>query len=82
MKMLRETLPCADPQCKDIMRLAFQNERFIGYRCLLKPNTHNFRYNVDRKIWEKIVINTKPIIGYKESPYDVLFAEDLTMASI
>jgi len=82
MKMLRETLPCADPQCKAIMRLAFQNEHFIGYRCLLKPNTHNFRYNVDRKIWEKIVINTKPIIGYKESPYGVLFAEDLTIESI
>ena len=75
--MLRESLPCADPHCKDLMRLIFQNERFIGYRCLLKPNTHNFRYNIDQNNWEKIIIKTKPIFGYKTSPYNVLFEEDL-----
>jgi len=80
--MLRESLPCADPQCTDIMRLVFQNERFIGYRCLLKPNTHNFRYNLNRDIWEKIIIKAKPIIGYKESPYDILFEEEFTLESI
>ena len=68
--MLRATLPCADPKCKEKMRLVFQNERFIGYRCLLKPNTHNFRYDIDHKRWEKIIVKTKPIIGYKESPYN------------
>ena len=82
MNMLRETLPCADPQCTDMMRLVFQNERFIGYRCLLKPNTHNFRYNVERDLWEKIIITSKPIIGYKESPYDIFCEEEFTMESI
>ena len=80
--MLRQSLPCADPKCTAIMRLVFQNERFIGYRCLLKPNTHNFRYNLDRNIWEKIIINSKPIIGYKESPFDILFEEEFTFESI
>ena len=80
--MLRETLPCPDAQCKDMMRLVFQNERYIGYRCLLKPNSHNYRYNVDRDLWEKIIINAKPIIGYNESPYDFLFDEELTIESI
>jgi hypothetical protein len=75
--MLRATLPCADPQCTDKMRLVFQNKRFLGYRCLLKPNTHNFRYNIERKRWEKIIIKTKPIIGYKQSPYEISFEEDI-----
>ena len=70
--MIINTLPCADPKCNDEMRLVFQNERFIGYRCLLKPNSHNFRYNLKKDIWEKILIKTKPIICYKESPYDFL----------
>jgi hypothetical protein len=82
IRMMREKLPCADPQCTDIMRLVFQNERFIGYRCLLKPNTHNFRYNIDRNLWEKIIIKAKPIICYKECPYDILVEEDFTIESI
>lgn len=71
MKMPSEILPCADPKCKDKMRLVFQNERFIGYRCLLKPNSHNFRYNINCDVWEKIIIKTQPIFFYKESPYCV-----------
>ena len=77
--MLRATLPCADPQCKDKMRLVFQNERFLGYRCLLKPNTHNFRYNIKRKKWEKIIIKTKPIVGYKATPYEILFEDEIAI---
>ena len=73
--MIINILPCADSKCKDKMRLVFQNERFIGYRCLLKPNSHNFRYNIKKDIWEKILIKTKPIICYKESPYDFLKEE-------
>ena len=80
--MLRDLLPCADPQCKDKMRVIFKNKRFIGYRCLLKPNTHNFRYNIERKIWEKIIITTKPLIGYKQSPYEILLEEGLLIESI
>ena len=80
--MLRTTLPCADPQCKNKMRLVFQNDRFLGYRCLLKPNTHNFRYNIARKRWEKIIIKTKPVIGYKKSPYEILFEEEITIETI
>ena len=80
--MLREKLPCANPQCKDKMRLVFQNERFLGYCCLLKPNTHNFRYNIERKRWKKIMIKTKPIIGYKRSPYEILFEQELTIESL
>jgi hypothetical protein len=77
--MLRQTIPCADPECTDLMRLVFENERFIGYRCLLKPNSHNFRYNIDKNLWEKIIINTKPIIGFKESPYEIWCEEELTL---
>jgi hypothetical protein len=80
--MLRATLPCADPQCKDEMKLVFQNERFLGYRCLLKPNTHNFRYDIERKRWEKIIIKTKPIIGYKESPYEIVLEKEVDMESL
>jgi hypothetical protein len=79
IKMLRATLPCADPKCKDKMRLVFQNERFLGYRCLLKPNTHNFRYNIKCKKWEKIIISTKPIVGYKTTPYEILFDEEIAI---
>ena len=82
MSMLRATLPCADPQCKNKMRLVFQNGSFIGYRCLLKPNSHNFRYTIARKKWEKIIIKTKPIIGYKESPYDISFEEEVVVESL
>ncbi|GEM_PF-3025790 len=80
--MLKTTLPCADPQCADKMRLVFQNERFLGYRCLLKPKSHNFRYDIERKRWEKIIIKTKPIIGYKKSPYDVALDEDVAIETI
>jgi hypothetical protein len=80
--MLRATLPCADPQCKDKMRLIFQNERFLGYRCLLKPNSHNFRYDIERKRWEKIIITTKPIVGYKESPYDISVEEEVIIETL
>ncbi len=77
--MLRQTLRCADPECTDLMRLVFENDRFIGYRCLLKPNSHNFRYNIEKNLWEKIIINTKPIIGFKESPYEIWCEEELTL---
>ncbi|MCW4035331.1 MAG: hypothetical protein NWF03_08215 [Candidatus Bathyarchaeota archaeon] len=80
--MLRELLPCADPQCKDKMRLVFQNERFIGYRCLLKPNSHNFRYDIERDRWEKIILSTKPIIGYKEHPRNNLFEDGRPIESL
>ena len=80
--MLRATIPCAGPQCKDKMRLVFQNERFLGYRCLLKPNSHNFRYDIERKRWEKIILKTKPIIGYKELPHEILLEEEVTIELI
>jgi hypothetical protein len=82
MTMLRAALPCADPNCKDKMRLVFQNGRFVGYRCILKPNTHNFRYDIERKRWEKLIIKTKPIIGYKESPYDVQIDEEVIIEQL
>ncbi|MDG6223832.1 MAG: hypothetical protein QCH99_11305 [Candidatus Bathyarchaeota archaeon] len=67
--MLRETIPCAEPHCKHKMRLVFKNERYVGYRCLLKPNSHNFRYDIQNQRWEILIIKTKPILCYKESPY-------------
>ena len=80
--MLSQTLPCAHPQCKDKMRLIFKNERYIGYRCLLKSNSHNFRYDIERKRWEKLIVKTKPVLGYKKSPYEVLFEKDYTIDSV
>ena len=80
--MLRESLPCANPHCTDLMRLVFKNERFIGYRCLLKPNSHNYRFNIKRKVWEKVIITTKPIIGYKKSPFEIWCEEEFSIGSI
>ena len=74
--MLRESLPCANPNCTDLMRLVFKNERFIGYRCLLKPNSHNYRFNINLKVWEKIIITTKPISRYKKSPFEIWCEEE------
>jgi hypothetical protein len=79
--MLIETLPCADPKCKNKMRLVFQNERFVGYRCLQKPNSHNFRYCIHTEKWEKIIITTKPIKKYKECPFDML-QDELSIHSL
>jgi hypothetical protein len=64
------------------MRLVFQNDRFVGYRCLLKPNSHNFRYDIERERWEKIIISTKPIIGYKERPGNNLFEDGQSIESL
>ena len=79
MSMLRAMLPCVDSKCENKMRLIFQNGCFIGYRCFQKPNTHNFRYNIATKKWEKIIIKTKPIIGYKESPYNISLDEEVVV---
>ncbi|MEJ2127086.1 MAG: hypothetical protein P8X87_05275 [Candidatus Bathyarchaeota archaeon] len=68
--MLHENLQCADPHCKHELRLVFQNERFVGYRCLMKPNSHNFRYDIENKRWEKLIIKTKTILKYKEAPFE------------
>jgi hypothetical protein len=75
--MPKETLPCAEPKCKEKMRLVFQNERFLGYRCLLKPNSHNFRYDIEHEKWEKIIITTKPIYRYKKSPHENIFEDEI-----
>jgi hypothetical protein len=83
MVMFKDILPCADPQCTDKMHLVFQNERYVGYRCLLKPNSHNYRYDIKTKRWEKIIISTKPIIGYKHCPEsEDLFERGLSVESI
>ena len=79
--MPKEKLPCAHPDCDAKMRLTFENDRFLGYRCLQKPNSHNFRYDINREKWEKIIIKTKPIICYKESPYETLCEEELVIDS-
>ena len=79
--MPKEILPCAHINCDADMRLTFQNDRFLGYRCFQKPNSHNFRYDINRQRWEKIIIKTKPIIGYKESPHETIFEEELVIDS-
>ena len=36
----------------------------------MKPNSHNFRYDIENKKWEKLIIKTKPLLKYKEAPYE------------
>lgn len=66
--MAKQTLPCAEKNCKSKMTLVEKNENLLGYNCLEKPNEHNFRYNITQKKWEKKIIKTKLILHYNQNP--------------
>ena len=66
--MAKQKLPCAEKNCKSKMVLVENKDNILGYSCLEKPDEHNFRYNIARKKWEKIIIQTKVILNYNEDP--------------
>ena len=66
--LVAQTLPCAEKNCNSQMTLIENNDKTLGYSCLLKPDEHNFRYTIAQKKWEKIVIKTKLILNYNKNP--------------
>jgi predicted flap endonuclease-1-like 5' DNA nuclease len=50
------------------MVLIEDNDNFLGYRCLEKPEAHNFRYNINHKKWEKLIIKTQMVLNYNKNP--------------
>jgi predicted flap endonuclease-1-like 5' DNA nuclease len=50
------------------MVLIEDNDNFLGYRCLEKPEAHNFRYNINQKKWEKLIIKTQMVLNYNKNP--------------
>ena len=50
------------------MVLIEDNDNFLGYRCLEKPEKHNFRYNINQKKWEKLIVKTQMVLKYNKNP--------------
>ena len=66
--MVKQTLPCAEKNCNSQMTLIENHDNTLGYSCLAKPSEHNFRYNLIRKKWKKIIFKTKLIVHYNKDP--------------
>lgn len=66
--MVKQKLPCAEKNCKSKMTLIKNKDNILGYSCLEKPDEHNFRYNITRKKWGKIILKTKLIVYYNKNP--------------
>jgi len=75
--LVKQTLPCAEKNCKGKMILIENNANLLGYSCLEKPDEHNFRYNITLKKWEKIMIKTKLILHYNQNPCEEILFETL-----
>jgi len=65
---VKQTLPCAEKNCKGKMTLIKNKNNLLSYRCLEKPAEHNFRYNITQKKWERIIVKTKLIVYYNKNP--------------
>jgi len=52
------------------MILTENNDKMLYYNCQQKHSDHTFRYDIDQKKWEKIIIKTKLILHYKKNPLD------------
>ena len=61
------------------MTLAHKKENVLGYSCVEKPLEHNFRYNIKRKKWEKVLIKTKLILHYNQDPFEETIFETIYM---
>lgn len=75
--LVKQTLPCAEKNCKSKMTLTENTDNLLYYNCIKKHDEHAFRYNITQKKWEKIIIKTKLILHYNENPSE----EPLTEAS-
>ena len=52
------------------MTLTEGTENVLYYNCVEKHEKHAFRYVIDQKKWEKVIIQTKRILNYNEDPCD------------
>ena len=50
------------------MKLTRNEDNTLTYKCLETPKEHIFRYYINQKAWEKIIIKAKLILRYKENP--------------
>jgi hypothetical protein len=66
--LVKQTLPCAEKNCKSKMTLTENADNLLYYNCIKKHDEHTFRYNIAQKKWEKIIIKTKLILHYDENP--------------
>jgi predicted flap endonuclease-1-like 5' DNA nuclease len=66
--MVKQALPCAEKNCNNKMILTENSGKLLYYNCQEKNNEHTFRYNVEQKKWEKIMIKTKLILNYNDDP--------------
>jgi len=66
--LVTQTLPCVEKNCKSKMLLIEDNLNFLNYRCLEKPEEHYFRYNINQKKWEKLIVKTKLVLTYNKNP--------------
>ena len=67
--MVRQTLPCAEKNCESKMTNTENNDNFLYYNCVEKHDEHTFRYNIVQKNWEKIIVQSKIMLHYKEDPF-------------
>jgi predicted flap endonuclease-1-like 5' DNA nuclease len=66
--MVKQTLPCAEKNCNSKMILTENAVNLLYYNCQEKHHEHTFRYTIDQKKWEKILIKTKLILNYNNDP--------------
>ena len=76
--LIKHILPCSEKNCKSKMILVENKDNIVGYSCLKNPEEHNFRYNLNKRKWEKILIKTKLILHYNQNPYEEILFEALS----
>jgi hypothetical protein len=57
------------------MTLTENTDNLLYYNCVKKHDEHAFRYNIEQKKWEKIIIKSKLILHYNENPCEETILE-------
>jgi predicted flap endonuclease-1-like 5' DNA nuclease len=52
------------------MNLTKNSDNLLYYKCQKNPEQHKFRYNIDKKKWEKIFTQTKILLHYRKNPIE------------
>lgn len=68
--MVKQVLPCAEKNCESKMILTENTGNLLYYNCQENHHEHTFRYTIDQKKWEKILIKTKLILNYNNDPIE------------
>jgi hypothetical protein len=66
--LIKQKLPCGEKNCRSKMALINNSPDYLHYRCLEKPEEHSFRYSINQKKWEKLVIKAKLLLNYDINP--------------